>query len=64
MLLNVAIIGIIFFIVCFVSLAGYAATYSHDDSPWQAFFELMILASVSAIGICFIVAIVLLLKGG
>ena len=64
MLLNTVVIGIIFCIVCFASLAGFAATYSHDDSPWQVFFSLMILASVSAIGICFIVAIVLLLKGG
>jgi len=64
MLLNVAILGVVFLALCLVSGGGFVVTYNHEGNLWQLIFSILMYVSIAGMGICFVAAIVLLIVGG
>jgi len=64
MLLNTAILGVIFLILCLGSLGGFVTFYNHESSLRQLIFGVLLYVSIVGMGICFVTAIVLMIIGG
>ena len=64
MLLNVSVLGVVFFILCILSLAGWVNSYDSEGSRSQVFFMVVMLTSLLGVCACFLAAVFLFIMGG
>jgi len=64
MLLNVAILGVVFLIVFLASLGSFVVAYNHEGNLWQLIFSILMYVSMGGMTICFVAAIVLMIVRG
>ena len=64
MLLNVSVLGVVFFILSILSLAGWVNSYDSEGDRWQVFYMVAMIVSLIGVCICFIAAVFLFIMGG